>query len=167
MPNPVSFRKVNPSEAPVISLSVNSATLSLFGVDEYADGRAGPDVNMANGPTHAAALQKKHAGVIDPAGAIYEAALLRFRPIMTTTMAAIMGTLPMALGTGPGSELRRPLGITVVGGLLVSQALTLYITPVIYIYFERLFSPRAPPLGARHRAAAVSRSGSFGSPTHD
>jgi multidrug efflux pump len=70
--------------------------------------------------------------------AIYEACLLRFRPIMMTTMAALLGGLPLALGTGFGSELRRPLGIAMVGGLLVSQALTLYTTPVIYIFFDNL-----------------------------
>jgi multidrug efflux pump len=70
--------------------------------------------------------------------AIYEACLLRFRPIMMTTMAALLGGLPLALGTGIGSELRRPLGIAMVGGLIVSQALTLYTTPVIYIFFDNL-----------------------------
>ncbi len=72
--------------------------------------------------------------------AIFEASLLRFRPIMMTTMAALLGGLPLALGTGTGSELRRPLGITIVGGLIVSQALTLYTTPVIYVYMDRLNS---------------------------
>jgi multidrug efflux pump len=70
--------------------------------------------------------------------AIYEASLLRFRPIMMTTMAALLGGLPLALGSGIGSELRRPLGIAMVGGLLLSQALTLYTTPVIYIFFDNL-----------------------------
>ena len=73
-----------------------------------------------------------------PVDAIYEACLLRFRPIMMTTMAALLGGLPLALGTGTGSELRRPLGITIVGGLLVSQALTLFTTPVVYVYLDRL-----------------------------
>ena len=73
-----------------------------------------------------------------PRDAIYEACLLRFRPIMMTTMAALLGGLPLALGTGVGSELRRPLGITIVGGLLVSQLLTLFTTPVVYLYMERL-----------------------------
>ena len=73
-----------------------------------------------------------------PRDAIFEACVLRFRPILMTTMAALMGALPLALGSGVGSELRRPLGVTIIGGLIVSQALTLYTTPVIYLYFDRL-----------------------------
>ena len=89
-----------------------------------------------------------------PAAAIYEACLLRFRPIMMTTSAALLGALPLAVGTGTGAELRRPLGITIVGGLLVSQALTLYTTPVVYLYLERLrlHLRRARPVAVPHRS---------------
>jgi multidrug efflux pump len=70
--------------------------------------------------------------------AIYQACLQRFRPILMTTMAAICGAVPLAFGTGTGSELRRPLGITIIGGLIVSQMLTLYTTPVVYLYLDRM-----------------------------
>ena len=73
-----------------------------------------------------------------PRDAIFEACLLRFRPILMTTMAAMLGAMPLALGAGTGSELRRPLGITIIGGLIVSQVLTLYTTPVVYLYFDRI-----------------------------
>jgi multidrug efflux pump len=87
-----------------------------------------------------------------PLDAIYQACLLRFRPIMMTTMAALLGGVPLALGTGVGSELRRPLGITIVGGLIFSQMLTLYTTPVIYLFFDRL----AVRFSRKHREMRAS-----------
>jgi hydrophobe/amphiphile efflux-1 (HAE1) family protein len=98
------------------------------------------------------ALEAEKSGEA-PEAAIHQACLLRFRPIMMTTMAALLGGLPLALGTGMGSELRRPLGITIVGGLIVSQVLTLYTTPVVYLYMDRL-KPLFSRL-ARRRPAAI------------
>ena len=94
------------------------------------------------------AIEARRREGLSAAEAIYEACLVRFRPIMMTTMAALMGTLPIALGLGAGAEARRPLGLAVVGGLLVSQTLTLYVTPVFYIYMEHFQEWLARPAAA-------------------
>jgi multidrug efflux pump subunit AcrB len=84
------------------------------------------------------ALEAERAKNMRPREAIYQACLLRFRPILMTTTAALFGALPLIISTGMGAELRRPLGITIVGGLIFSQILTLYTTPVVYLYFDRM-----------------------------
>ncbi len=98
------------------------------------------------------AIEAERSEGLHPEAAIYEACLLRFRPITMTTMAAMLGGLPLALGHGEGAELRRPLGIAIVGGLLFSQMLTLYTTPVVYLYMDRL---RARLVALRGRKPAV------------
>ena len=100
------------------------------------------------------ALEAERGEHLPPDEAIYQACLLRFRPIMMTTMAALFGALPLAVGSGTGSELRQPLGICIIGGLLISQLLTLYTTPVVYIWFDRLASHfrRARPVEGRLEA---------------
>jgi HAE1 family hydrophobic/amphiphilic exporter-1 len=99
------------------------------------------------------AVEAQRTRNLTPIEAIHEACVVRFRPIMMTTMAALVGTLPIALGLGAGAEARRPLGLAVVGGLLVSQLLTLYITPVYYVYIENL---RQRLFGEKRAAVSVA-----------
>jgi multidrug efflux pump len=106
------------------------------------------------------ALEAERVQGMRPREAIYQACLLRFRPIMMTTTAALFGALPLILSTGMGAELRRPLGITIVGGLIFSQALTLYTTPVVYLYFDRL----REWWESRHRQTSVVPEASLGLP---
>ena len=106
------------------------------------------------------ALEAQRTEGKSPAEAIYQGCLVRFRPIMMTTMAALMGTLPIALGLGAGAESRRPLGVSVVGGLAFSQFVTLFLTPVVYIYMEQaksLFSRKRVEAGAHIAAAHAAR----------
>jgi multidrug efflux pump len=105
------------------------------------------------------ALEAERTRKISAQEAIYYACLLRFRPIMMTTMAALLGALPLAITSGSGAEMRQPLGISIVGGLLFSQVLTLYTTPVVYMYLDRfrLWMKRMRPSGRRARASGSAR----------
>ncbi|HET9955938.1 MAG TPA: efflux RND transporter permease subunit, partial [Polyangiaceae bacterium] len=108
------------------------------------------------------AIEARKAADTSAEAAIREACLVRFRPIMMTTLAALFGTLPIALGIGAGAESRQPLGLSVVGGLFFSQILTLYVTPVIYLYMERLREWGERKLAARREQRARSRAGHAG-----
>jgi multidrug efflux pump subunit AcrB len=107
------------------------------------------------------ALEAEREEGLPPEKSIYQACLLRFRPIMMTTMAALLGALPLALENGTGSELRKPMGISIVGGLLLSQFLTLYTTPVIYLYLDRVERRIRAWMGAEPKHAPPEKGGAM------
>jgi HAE1 family hydrophobic/amphiphilic exporter-1 len=106
------------------------------------------------------AQQVEHSEGLTAEESIYQACILRFRPILMTTMAALLGGVPMMVGTGVGSEIRQPLGYAIVGGLALSQILTLYTTPVVYIYLDRLqswlFREKRKPVASGHAEAEAA-----------
>jgi multidrug efflux pump subunit AcrB len=110
------------------------------------------------------ALEAEREEGLPPEKSIYQACLLRFRPIMMTTMAALLGALPLALQHGEGSELRRPMGIAIVGGLLLSQFITLYTTPVVYLYMDRFGQWFHRWREAAHLPDPAAAPGAFSSP---
>lgn len=151
--NPV-YRKVNPADAPILIVALTSDVYDrgqmydaastimsqrlsqVQGVGQVIVGGSSlPAVRVEINPNQ---LNSFGLSLQSSREAIYQACLLRFRPILMTTMAALLGALPLALGGGTGSELRRPLGISIAGGLILSQMLTLFTTPVVYLYMDRL-----------------------------